>query len=217
MDVKVGYVLLDRDPRRVGREVKVLEVDENTVTIQTIKTVGGVSVADGVISTVSKSRLGKSFSVKSFPHENSLPDDVIVKGEGNTSSLNDSNIEEDLIGKVVEKIVERAEPGNKIVLDRLTALESRMNSLEYGRTDYYWKPNVYCDTNSYNTGGSDTNNLKSFTGSVVTNYPSIDEVLEKILPETETEEFEYMWDRLLSEDRNPHETIVRLVYNLLTT
>lgn len=223
MLVHVGDILLDRDNRRAGREVKVLEVFEDFVTIQTVKSIGGLPVEDGTISDVSKTRLPKSYKHKfnkggfvEDPEKNVTP---VTTDSGKTSDDNLKN-------EIIQEIMKLAEPGNKIILDRITALESRVNSIEYGGQGY-WKPNVYSESTSnattsggFEVDGSVTNVTNVYpnamTGSVVSNYPSVDEVLEKVLPETDSDEFEYLWNRLASEGKNPHEAVVRLVYDLLT-
>lgn len=222
MLVRVGDILLDRDNRRAGREVEVEAVLEDSVVIRTVKSIGGLPVEDGTVSEVSKTRLAKAYKHKLGSEgfvENSKEDSYEV--HVNLGEVNSSDNEE-LVNKVVSEIMKRAEPGNKTILDRITALESRVNSIEYGGQGY-WKPNVYCDTTSDGklvVDGSITNNYVSYpnamTGSVVSNYPSIEEVLEKVLPETDSDEFEYLWNRLASEGKNPHEAVVRLVYDLLT-
>lgn len=222
MLVHVGDILLDRDNRRAGREVEVEAVLEDSVVIRTVKSIGGLPVEDGTVSEVSKARLAKAYKHKFDSEgfaENSKEDSYEV--HVNLGEVNSSD-DEELVNKVVSEIMKLAEPGNKTILDRITALESRVNSIEYGGQGY-WKPNVYCDTTSDDklfADGSVTNNYVSYpnamTGSVVSNYPSIEEVLEKVLPETDSDEFEYLWNRIASEDKNPHEAVVRLVYDLLT-
>lgn len=207
MLVNVGDILLDRDNRRAGREVEVISVHTDSVTIRTVKTIGGTPVEDGTVSEVSKVRLPKAYRRK-FDEEgfadNKTESSVDFKADNNTPLV--GNIElDDLVDKAVAKIMELAEPANKVVLDRITALESRVNGIEYGNDGSV-------------IPGATINNVYSntLTGSVVSNYPSIEEVLEKVLPETESDEFEYLWERLASEDKNPHEAVIRLVYNLLT-
>lgn len=207
MLVNVGDILLDRDNRRAGREVEVISVHTDSVTIRTVKTIGGTPVEDGTVSEVSKVRLPKAYRRK-FDEEgfadNKTESSVNFKVENNTPLVDNAGLDE-LVDKAVAKIMELAEPANKVVLDRITALESRVNGIEYG-SDGSVIP------------GATINNVYSntLTGSVVSNYPSIEEVLEKVLPETESDEFEYLWERLASEDKNPHEAVIRLVYNLLT-
>lgn len=221
MLVNVGDILLDRDNRRAGREVEVISVHTDSVTIQTVKTIGGTPVEDGTVSEVSKVRLPKAYRHKIDEEgfvENKTESSVKFKVENNTP-LDDNAELDGLVDKVVSKIMKIAEPGNKAILDRITALEARANSIEYGGTGY-WKPNVYSQEGIDGSviPGATINNVYSntLTGSVVSNYPSIEEVLEKVLPETESDEFEYLWERLASEDKNPHEAVIRLVYNLLT-
>lgn len=211
MLVNVGDILLDRDNRRAGREVEVISVHTDSVTIRTVKTIGGTPVEDGTVSEVSKVRLPKAYRRK-FDEEgfadNKTESSVDFKVDNNTPLVDNIELDDlvgDLVDKAVAKIMELAEPGNKVVLDRITALESRVNGIEYGNDGSV-------------IPGATINNVYSntLTGSVVSNYPSIEEVLEKVLPETESDEFEYLWERLASEDKNPHEAVIRLVYNLLT-
>lgn len=207
MLVNVGDILLDRDNRRAGREVEVISVQTDSVTIRTVKTIGGTPVEDGTVSEVSMVRLPKAYRHKFDEEgfvENKTESSEKFKVEINAPLVDNEELD-DLVDKAVAKIMELAEPGNKVVLDRITALESRVNGIEYGNDGSV-------------IPGATINNVNSntLTGSVVSNYPSIEEVLEKVLPETESDEFEYLWERLASEDKNPHEAVIRLVYNLLT-
>lgn len=223
MLVRVGDILVDRDSRRAGREVRVLDVFENFVAIQTVKSIGGLPVEEGTISDVSKARLPKAYKHKfnkgGFVEDPEKSVTPVTTDAGKTSDDNLKN-------EIIQEIMKLAEPGNEVILNRLSALESRVNSIEYGGQGY-WKPNIYSETTpntttsgEFGVDGSVSNATNvyanAFTGSVVTNYPSEDEVLEKVLPETDSEEFEYLWNRLASEGKNPHEAVVRLVYNLLT-
>lgn len=211
MLVNVGDILLDRDSRRAGREVEVVSMDNDSVTIKTIKSIAGVPVSDGTVSVVGKSRLAKAYRRK-FTKVNTDGTDVIHESVGN---INVSHISfEPMKEEIIESIMELAKPGNQVILDRISAIESRLNGMEYGGHNYYYgTPTVTCGT--VDASDIDTT-LSVMTGSMVSNYPSIEEVLEKVLPETESDEFEYLWERLASEDKNPHEAVVRLVYNLLT-
>lgn len=227
MLVRVGDILVDRDSRRAGREVRVLDVFENFVAIQTVKSIGGLPVEGGTISDVSKDRLPKAYKHKFnkggfVKNTESDTEQKIIPENIDAGKLGQENLK----NEIIQEIMKLAEPGNKVILDRLTALESRVNSVEYGGQGY-WKPNIYSESTSNTTtsgefevDGSVTNVTNVYpnamTGSVVSNYPSVDEVLEKVLPETDSEEFEYLWNRLASEGKNPHEAVVRLVYNLLT-
>ena len=248
MHVLVGDILLDRDSRRKGREVEVVEVNEDTVVVKTIKTPGGVLVGNGNTTEIKKSRLEKAYRHKF------ATGGPVLKGEGllgageefvavnshefklaDTSKLA-LKIEDDLKEDIIKEIMKLAEPGNKIVLDRITALESRVNNIEYGKaptdTSPYVGYQVTCDgsidpnhvkevlesqtiTNRYYGGYTDIN---SVTGSVVSNYPTLEEVLEKVLPQTEEDDFEQLWDMYCEDDsKNPHEVLVRLVYNVMTS
>ena len=227
MLVHVGDILLDRDNRRAGREVEVDAVHEDFVTIRTVKSIGGLPVENGTLSEVSMTRLPKAYKHKfnkgGFTKEpEQKPEQKISPETVDAGKLDQDNLKKE----IVEDIMKLAEPGNKVILDRLSALESRVNSIEYGGQGY-WKPTVYSEntpntttTGGFEVDGSVTNVTNVYpnamTGSVVSNYPSVDEVLEKVLAETDSEEFEYLWNRLASEGKNPHEAVVRLVYNLLT-
>lgn len=214
MLVNVGDILLDRDSRRAGREVEVVSMDNYSVTIKTIKSIAGVPVTDGTVSVVGKSRLAKAYRRKftKLVTDGTDGTDVI---RGNVGNKNVSHMSfEPMKEEIIESIMELAKPGNQVILDRISAIESRLNGMEYGGHNYYYgTPTVTSGT--VDASDIDTT-LGVMTGSMVSNYPSIEEVLEKVLPETESDEFEYLWERLASEDKNPHEAVVRLVYNLLT-
>ena len=218
MHVLVGDTLLDRDSRRKGREVEVVEVNEDTVVVKTIKTPGGVLVDNGNTTEIKKSRLEKAYR-----HKFAIGG-AVLKGEDITGqSISKLNLQELDMSKmtldqkikdeIVQEIMKLAEPGNKIVLDRITALESRVNSIEYGKAPTYTSPYV-----GYQVTCDGSINTNAVTGSVVSNYPTLEEVLEKVLPQTEEDDFEQLWDMYCEDDsKNPHEVLVRLVYNVMTS
>ena len=223
MHVLVGDTLLDRDSRRKGREVEVVEVNEDTVVVKTIKTPGGVLVDNGNTTEIKKSRLEKAYRNKFATGGPVLKSEVLVDGDfvatnaheiqlADTSKLA-LKIENDLKEDIIKEIMKLAEPGNKIILDRMTALESRVNSIEYGKAPTDTSPYV-----GYQVTCNGSTNTNAVTGSVVSNYPTLEEVLEKVLPQTEEDDFEQLWDMYCEDDsKNPHEVLVRLVYNVMTS
>lgn len=229
MDVRVGEVLADRDNRRKNRLVKVLSVTDNEIRVQVIRNASGEVVFNGPISFINRARLPKAYSKVGFAKGGFTNNSEDLGGKVTVNPVKEdqtslTDLREELKKEIIEEIMKLAEPGNKIILDRLSALEARANASEYGGPGY-WKPTVYCDTTPsvvYNVSNNvdpetvTQNTVSAMTGSVVSNYPSVEEVLEKVLPQTESDEFEYLWERLATEGKNPHEATVRMVYKLLT-
>ena len=193
MNVSVGDLLVDLDKRREKRVVEVIGLSTDSVTVKTVIDSDGNEIFEGNLSEISRNRLPKAFK-----HKDSPKISINVKPTGVIKDV------KDILMKKIDSIdVTKISPNvDKLesVYNRLTALENRVLAVELD--------GLVAEDNSVT--------VNSFTGSAVTNYPSLEEVIEKVTPQTETSSFEELWDKYCEVGKNPNELIITIVYKLLT-
>ena len=72
-NIKVGDILIDRDTRRVGRKLKVIWVDDDSVTAEVVSdSLNAKKSSVGNSTDISRSRLKKGYTLAEFSNINSL-------------------------------------------------------------------------------------------------------------------------------------------------